>query len=109
MRYVLRNGQWVSPLTGEAMELPKGDVVCMPMIQSDQAPFKSPVTGKMVDGRSAHREDLKRSGCRVMDPSEGPATCRTEKWAKKLKMEHDPNGGRPKHWADWQSATRSTG
>ncbi len=80
------------------------DGICMPMVVSDIPDYYSVVSGKMVSGRRARRDDLARTGCREVDPSEGPKTCTTEKWARKLGLEHDPNGGRPKHWdKDWSS------
>jgi hypothetical protein len=80
------------------MEAP--DRVATPMIQSDMASYFSVASGKWVDGRRDRREDLKRTGCRELDPSEGPKYCRTQKWAKKLNMEWnpEPGAGRPKHW-----------
>lgn len=36
----------------------------------DLPEYISPITGKPVDGRAARREELKRSGCREVDPSE---------------------------------------
>jgi hypothetical protein len=59
-----------------------------------------------VDGRRARRDDLARTGCREVDPSEGPKTVRSKALAKKLGLEHDPNAGRPKHWPDWMSSNR---
>lgn len=41
-----------------------------PYIRSDLPTYISPVTGKPVEGRAARREDLARSGCREVDPSE---------------------------------------
>ena len=85
-RYVLRNGQWVSPASGEPMEMPERNGLSMPRIRSDIEAYVSPVTGKMIEGRAAQREDLKRAGCRLQDPSEHTVhTCRTEKWAKRLR------------------------
>ena len=39
-------------------------------IMEDLKPYQSPVTLKMVEGRYQRREDLKRSNCREIDPSE---------------------------------------
>lgn len=39
-------------------------------IVSDLPEYRSPVTGLPIDGRAARREDLKRHGCREVDPSE---------------------------------------
>lgn len=38
----------------------------------DVREYISPVTQRPVDGRRARREDLARSGCREVDPSEAP-------------------------------------
>jgi hypothetical protein len=42
----------------------------MPYVRGDLPAYKSPVTGKVIEGRAARREDLARSGCREVDPSE---------------------------------------
>jgi predicted nucleic acid-binding Zn ribbon protein len=39
----------------------------------DYPGYVSPATGKWVEGRKAHREDLARSGCRVLEPGESEA------------------------------------
>ena len=44
----------------------------MPYVRGDLPTYISPVTGKPVEGRAARREDLARSGCREVDPSERP-------------------------------------
>lgn len=41
-----------------------------PFIVSDTPGYKSPVGNGWIEGRAARREDLKRSGCREVDPSE---------------------------------------
>lgn len=82
-RYVWR-GQWVNKRTGEPMEAP--DRIACPMVQSDTKPYMSVVSNKLIDGRADRREDLKRTGCREVDSSEGPIGCRTEKWARRLNM-----------------------
>lgn len=95
-RYVWKDGAWRDKTTGKPMKA-KGNGISTPMIQSDLPAYFSVASMKMVDGRRARREDLKRTGCREVDPSEGPKTCRTEKWARRLGLEHDPTIGRPKH------------
>jgi hypothetical protein len=104
MKYKYINGDWRDS-DGNPMEVPSGPIA-MPMIQSDYPAYYSHGTGKMIEGRTARRDDLKRSGCREVDPSEGPKTCTSEKWARKLGLEHDPTGGRPKHWDKDFSSTR---
>jgi len=86
MRYRWDGRQWVSKSTGEPMEAP--DRIAVPMVQSDIKPYMSVVSNKMIDGKAAQREDLKRSGCRLVDPSEYKVEgCRTEKWARRLKTD----------------------
>jgi len=46
-----------------------GDVA-MPYVRGDLPEYISPVTRKPVRGRAERREDLARSGCREVDPSE---------------------------------------
>jgi hypothetical protein len=88
--YVWRNGRFENKATGEPMETI--DRVCVPHILSDIKPYKSMASGKLIDGRAAQREDLKRSGCRLADPSEWkPEGCRTKKWADRLGMDHNPD------------------
>lgn len=74
------------------MEVP--DRIAIPTIWSDISAYQSVVSNKMIDGRAAQREDLKRSGCRLVDPSEWkPTTARTKKWAERLKLDHVPDNG----------------
>lgn len=44
-----------------------------PMIAPDYPGYESPATGKWVEGRRAHAEDLARSGCRIKEPGETAA------------------------------------
>ncbi len=41
-----------------------------PQISSDYKAYECPVTGKMIEGRVAHRENLKRTGCRLNEKGE---------------------------------------
>lgn len=41
-----------------------------PQIAGDYEAYECPITGKPVEGRAAHRENLKRHGCRVLEPGE---------------------------------------
>jgi len=41
-----------------------------PMIRGDYQPYNCPITGKLIDGRKAHRENLARHGCRVLETGE---------------------------------------
>lgn len=42
-------------------------------IMPDIAEYQSPVSLRMVNGRTQRREDMKVTGCREVDPSERPA------------------------------------
>ena len=106
-KYTWRDSAWRDS-EGNPIEL-TGDGICTPMIQSDLPAYFSVASGKMVDGRRARRDDLARTGCREVDPSEGPKYCATEKWAKKLKMEWNPDAGKPKHRAMDYLGTRTNG
>ncbi len=39
-------------------------------IARDYEAYECPVTGNMIEGRSAHRENLKQHGCRIFEPGE---------------------------------------
>ena len=67
--YVFRNGRFVHKQTGKPM-LVKNKGIFAPQVMPDTPEYISPVTRKLVTGRAARREDLKRSGCREVDPSE---------------------------------------
>jgi hypothetical protein len=49
-------------LNGELHEVKDGEIVFTPMIQPDIKPYKSMVTGEIIDSRAKHREHLKRHG-----------------------------------------------
>ena len=70
--------------TGKPMEKPYAGKVVMPMIRSDLPAYKSPITGEVIEGRSARREDLKKHGCREVDPSEFKGGLESDKFARKL-------------------------
>lgn len=42
----------------------------MPMISSDYKAYECPVTGNMIEGRRAHSENLKVTGCRLHEKGE---------------------------------------
>ena len=58
----------------------------MPYIRSDLPPYQSPITGKMIEGRAARREDLARSGCREIDPSEYKPTYKNYEFCQKRRL-----------------------
>lgn len=77
---------FVDPKTRAPMDIPDRGV-CAPLIQSDIKPYMSPLGTGEISGRTQRREDLKRGGCREVDPSEHRPTFKTEKWAKRFGRE----------------------
>jgi hypothetical protein len=68
-------------------------------IMRDTPEYLSPLGTGLISGRVARREDLKRGNCREVDPSEKMGQARSEKWARRLGVEHNPNAGnRPRQW-----------
>ena len=44
--------------------------ICAPAVRGDYPPYECPVTGRIIEGRRAHEENLRRHGCRVLEPGE---------------------------------------
>lgn len=54
--------------------------ICAPFISPDYAGYESPVVpGKWIEGRKAHEEHLRETGCRVFEPGEHEAIARRRK------------------------------
>lgn len=51
-------------------------VLSAPRVVADYAGYSCPITGKWVEGRKAHRENLARHGCRILEPGEREAASR---------------------------------
>lgn len=47
----------------------RADLPC-PMIARDYEAYECPVTGQMIEGRAAHKENLKKTGCRLLEKGE---------------------------------------
>lgn len=58
-----------------------------PMVMPDTPAYISPATGREVCGRTARKEDLKRSGCREVDPSEFKPNYRSDRLRKKYSQQ----------------------
>lgn len=41
-----------------------------PTVFGDYAPYECPVTGGVIEGRRAHSENLKQTGCRILERGE---------------------------------------
>lgn len=60
--YVMRNGELVEKKTSEPIAVPDGPLQA-PTVISDTPDYRSPIDGRMISGRAARREDLKRNNC----------------------------------------------
>ena len=76
-KHIWHNGDWVDVSAFKRAES------VGPMIIRDTPEYRSPIDGRLIDGRAARREDLKRNGCREVDPSEFKPIYRNERFAKK--------------------------
>ena len=45
-------------------------IISAPAVRGDYEAYQCPVTGKTIEGRKAHEENLKRQGCRVYESGE---------------------------------------
>lgn len=54
------------PKCGQAM----ARQISAPRIAADYAGYSCPVTGKWIEGRRAHEENLRQQGCRVLESGE---------------------------------------
>lgn len=41
-----------------------------PAVRGDYEGYACPITGAWIEGRKAHQENLRRHGCRVLEPGE---------------------------------------
>mgnify|MGYP003677566096 FL=1 len=48
----------------------------MPMVSMDYKAYECPVTGKTIEGRAAHQENLKCTNCRLLEPGEKESNAR---------------------------------
>lgn len=47
-------------------------------VVGDYEAYECPVTGKRIEGRRAHEENLKQTGCRILEPGETEAVSRNK-------------------------------
>ena len=51
-------------------EYPMTQLISAPAIVMDYAGYQCPITDKWIEGKRAHRENLAKHGCRVLEPGE---------------------------------------
>ena len=74
--YDKAQGCLVDKATGKPSPLPAEYVEPRIHLALDYRPYSCPVTGKPIEGRRAHQENLKRTGCRVLERGEKEANMR---------------------------------
>jgi hypothetical protein len=68
-RFVIRGGKVMEVPVGERL---RGNSHAGEGLQiiNDISPYASPIDDHYIGSRSAHREDLKRNGCRILEKGE---------------------------------------
>lgn len=64
----------------------KASALPSPYVRGDLPSYVSPVSGKVIEGRAARREDLARTGCREVDPSEYKPVYRDYEFCQKRRL-----------------------
>lgn len=57
-------------------EYPLTKTISAPRVMGDYPGYQCPATGKWIEGRRAHEENLRRQGCHVRETGEGEALAR---------------------------------
>lgn len=70
----------------ETCQAPMERQLSAPAIVADYAGYSCPITGKWIEGRRAHEENLKRHGCRVLETGETEQVSRNRQ-AEEAKLE----------------------
>lgn len=70
------------PCACPVCDAPMRQLLSAPHVVMDYAGYTCPVTGNWIEGRAAHRENLKRQGCRVLEPGETEQTRRAHSQAE---------------------------
>ena len=74
--------EYGSPCACPVCDTPMRQLLSAPHIVMDYAGYTCPVTGEWIEGKRAHRENLARQGCRVLEPGESAATRRAHEQAE---------------------------
>lgn len=64
-RRFVHNGREVVEIVEQARGKNPG-----PFVSGDYQPYDCPITGRTIDGRKEHRENLARHGCRLLEKGE---------------------------------------
>jgi len=66
----LKLSEYDQPQTCPSCNAPAQRQICAPAVMGDYPPYTCPITGTLIEGRRAHQENLKKHGCRVLEPGE---------------------------------------
>lgn len=67
---ILPLSRYDEPQTCPTCGQPAQKLVSAPAVHGDYAPYECPITGKVIEGRRAHVENLAKHNCRVFEPGE---------------------------------------
>lgn len=67
---MLKIAELDSPVPCLHDDFPMNRQVTAPYVQGDLQGYDCPVSGKWIEGRKAHEDNLKRTGCRLLEPGE---------------------------------------
>jgi len=69
--------------------------ICAPAVHGDLEGYDCPITGARIEGRRAHEENLRKHGCRVLEPGESDEVRRRQQdEEQKLDSQLDESIGR---------------
>lgn len=54
-------------------------LLAAPAVRGDYAGYTCPITDRWIEGKRAHQENLKRHGCRVLEPGETESAAKYRK------------------------------
>lgn len=86
MKLKWKDGQWIDKETGLVSQTKAAFDYSKPwtgFIAGDFSGYECPVTGNWIEGRKAHSENLKKTGCRLLEKGE------KEERAKKYPIEQE--------------------
>lgn len=63
-----RRSDYIAPK--EPVSASKRSLLPAPMIAGDYKPYECPITGRTIDGRIEHKQNLEQHGCRVHEKGE---------------------------------------
>jgi putative FmdB family regulatory protein len=88
---MLKIAEYKSEVTCDSCGCIATRIISAPAVLGDYAPYECPVTGKMIEGRKQHEDNLRRHGCRLLETGERDQFIRSKATEEKVfesKIEH---------------------